>query len=117
MTKLPSPERKNAQEIVSGEIRGKGDEQVHAEKPKGRIGRNRPHSSGELQIQTQELRRYIYKNMGQKRERLRALARCHQSKGEVNGTNYRDESQNLQVAKRRGEMSKRITFSSMDLIV
>ena len=39
MTKLPGPERKNAQEIVSGKIRGKGDEQVHAEKPKGRTGR------------------------------------------------------------------------------
>lgn len=32
-----------------------------------------------------------------KRERLQAFARRHESKGEVNRTNYRDESQNLQV--------------------
>lgn len=47
----------------------------------------------------------MYKNMGKKRERLRAFTRRHESKGEVNGTNYRDEPQNLQAAKRGERIS------------
>lgn len=47
----------------------------------------------------------MYKNMGKRRGRLRAFTGRHESKGDVNGTNYMDEPQNLQAAERGERIS------------